>query len=435
MTGLPGRSGLILSRNRLRHRSAFAYLSFYEPTAGTYNVLMRILLFTGKGGVGKTSLAAATGVKLAELNHRTLVMSIDAAHILGDSFDLDTDLFHVQTSCPLPINARLSIMELNIQKEIKRHWKEISSYISAVLRTTGVTGVEAEELAILPGMEELSAMMYINQYWRERSSDAVVLDAAPTAESTRFISMPTTLDWYMKHIFPFQRNLLRAVRPIANRVAPFELPTDSYFLNIRDLFEKLEGVNEILEDPQVTSVRLVTNPEKMVLRETERAFVYFSLHGLTVDTVIVNRLLPAEVMDTWFNEWRSSQDTIVHEIDDDFAPVPVKKVPLFAHEVFGGQRLEDLARVLYAEGEDPAAVTRTEKPYTFGKQKGLYEIRVLLPFATKGEIGLFKKGDELVVEIGTLRRHVGLPRSMAGLLPARARLENRVLTVEMKEAQ
>jgi arsenite-transporting ATPase len=171
----------------------------------------------------------------------------------------------------------------------------------------------------------------------------------------------------------------------------------------------------------------------MVLRETQRAFVYFSLHGLTVDTVVVNRLLPAEVMDTWFNEWRTSQDTIVHEIDDYFAPVPVKKVPLFAHEVLGRQRLEDLARVLYAEGEDPAAVTRTEKPYTFGKQNGLYEIRVLLPFATKGEIELFKKGDEIVVQIGTFRRHIGLPRSMAVLSPSRARLENKILTVEMKE--
>jgi arsenite/tail-anchored protein-transporting ATPase len=396
---------------------------------------MRILLFTGKGGVGKTSLAAATGVKLAELNHRTLVMSIDAAHSLGDSFGLDTDLFHVQTSDPLPINDRLSIMELNIQKEIKRHWKEISSYISAVLRTTGVTGVEAEELAILPGMEELSAMMYINQYWRERSYDAVVLDAAPTAESMRFISMPTTLDWYMKHIFPFQRNLLRAVRPIANRVAPFELPTDSYFLNIRDLFEKLEGVNEILEDPQVTSVRLVTNPEKMVLRETQRAFVYFSLHGLTVDTVIVNRLLPADVTDGWFKEWHKSQEKVLNEIEEYFAPVPVKHVPLFEHEVLGKQRLEDLAEVLYPGEQDPSAVTRTEKSYTFAKVDGGYEVQVLLPFATKGEVALFKKGDELVVEVGTLRRHIGLPRSMETLLPSRARLENQVLTIEMKENQ
>jgi arsenite-transporting ATPase len=396
---------------------------------------MRILMFSGKGGVGKTSLAAATGVKLAALKYRTLVMSIDPAHSLADSFDLDSELFHAHTSDPLAINGHLSILELNIQKEIKRHWQEISSYVSSVLRTTGISGVEAEELAILPGMEELSAMMYINQYRREQTYDVIVLDAAPTAESMRFISMPTTLDWYMKHIFPFQRNLLKAVRPIANRVAPFELPTDSYFLNIRSLFEKLEGVDTIMEDPRATSVRLVTNPEKMVLRETQRAFVYFSLHGLTIDTVIVNRVLPADIKDSWFNEWQISQEKVLREIDEYFAPVPVKRVPLFAHEVLGKQRLQDLAELLYPGDEDPAAVTRTEKPYTFGKANGAYEIRVLLPFAAKGDVGLFKKGDELVVEIGTLRRHIGLPRSMAMLSPGRARLENQVLTVEMKEAQ
>jgi arsenite/tail-anchored protein-transporting ATPase len=400
-----------------------------------YNIGMRILLFSGKGGVGKTSLAAATGLKLAQLGYRTLVMSIDPAHSLGDSFDLDTDLFHSQTSDPLSINDGLSILELNIQKEVKRHWQEISSYVTSVLRTTGISDVEAEELAILPGMEELSAMMYINQYRRENRYDVVVLDAAPTAESMRFISMPTTLDWYMKHIFPFQRNLLKAVRSIANRVAPFELPPDSYFGNIRDLFEKLEGVGEIMEDPNTTSVRLITNPEKMVLRETQRAFVYFSLHGLTVDTVIVNRVLPSDVSDRWFSEWHSSQDSIIRELEEYFAPVPVRRVPLFAHEVLGQQRLQDLAKVLYSEAEDPSAVTRTEKPYTFEKRNGAYEVRLLLPFATKSEIGLFKKGDELVVEVGTLRRHIGLPRSMATLAPSRARLESGVLTVELKEAQ
>jgi arsenite-transporting ATPase len=392
-------------------------------------------MFTGKGGVGKTSLAAATGMKLAELGHRTLIMSIDPAHSLADCFDLDNDLFRAQTSDPMPVNEQLSIFELNIQKEIKRHWQEISSYVSAVLRTTGISGVEAEELAILPGMEELSAMMYINQYRRENRYDVIVLDAAPTAESLRFISMPTTLDWYMKHIFPFQRNLLKAVRPIANRVAPFELPTDSYFVNIRELFDKLEGIDEIMGNPQITSVRLVTNPEKMVLRETQRAFVYFSLHGLTVDSIIVNRVLPAEVRDVWFNDWHMSQENVLREIEEYFAPVPVKRVPLFSHEVLGIQRLRELAALLCPEGEDPSAVTRTEKPYSFEKHNGTYEIRVLLPFATKGEIGLFKKGDELVVEIGTLRRHIGLPRSMASLSPSRAKLEKGLLTVEMQEAQ
>jgi arsenite/tail-anchored protein-transporting ATPase len=394
---------------------------------------MRILLFSGKGGVGKTSLAAATGVQLARLGHRTLVMSVDPAHSLADSFDLETSLFHEQTGDPYRINENLYIHEVNIQREIKRHWREISAYVVSVLRTTGISDVEAEELAILPGMEELSAMMYVNQFRREQRFDVIVLDCAPTAESMRFVSMPTTLDWYMKHIFPFQRTVLKAVRPLANRVSPVELPTDSYFANIQELFGKLDGIDALLEDPRLTSVRLVTNPEKMVLRETQRAFVYFSLHGLTVDGVIVNRVLPERVTDSFFTEWRESQQRILEEIEIYFAPVPVKRVPLFTHEVLGAERLNELARALYSESENPALVSRTEAPYTFNKRNGHYEIQLQLPFAAKGDVGLFKKGDELVVQIGTLRRHIGLPVTMAALSPARAKLENKVLIVEMRE--
>jgi len=398
-----------------------------------YHKYMRILLFSGKGGVGKTSLAAATGVQLARLGYRTLVMSVDPAHSLADSFDLETSLFHEKTGDPYPISDKLAIHEVNIQKEIKRHWREISAYVISVLRTTGISDVEAEELAILPGMEELSAMMWVNQFRREQRYDVIVLDCAPTAESMRFVSMLTTLDWYMKHIFPFQRTVLKAVRPLANRVSPVELPTDSYFANIQDLFGKLDGIGDLLENPRITSVRLVTNPEKMVLRETQRAFVYFSLHGLTVDGIIVNRVLPETIKDSFFAEWRESQQRVLAEIDAYFAPVPVRHVPLFTHEVLGAERLKDLARALYADDEDPAVVTRTEAPYSFTKRDGHFEVQLQLPFAMKGEVGLFKKGDELVVQIGTLRRHIGLPTSMAALTPAHAKLENKVLTVEMRE--
>src|SRR6476646_10237842 len=312
---------------------------------------MRILLFSGKGGVGKTSLAAATGLELSRLGYRTLIMNVDPAHSLADTFDLETNLFHGKTGDPYPIGPKLAIHEVNIQKEIKRHWREISAYVISVPRTTGSNDVEAEELAILPGMEELSALMYINQFRREDRYDVIVLDCAPTAESMRFVSMPTTLEWYMKHIFPFQRNILKAVRPLANRVSPMELPTDKYFANIKDLFGRLDGIGELMEDPKITSVRLVTNPERMVLRETQRAFVYFSLHSLTVDGVIVNRVLPTQITDAFFQEWRDSQSRILQEIDQYFAPVEVRRVPLFTHEVLGRERLEDLARTLYAETE------------------------------------------------------------------------------------
>jgi arsenite-transporting ATPase len=394
---------------------------------------MRVLLFSGKGGVGKTSVAAATGLRLAQLGIKTLVMSVDPAHSLSDSFDLDGELFHGQTADPYRVTGLLDIQEVNIQKEIKRHWREIAAYVVAILRTTGISDVEAEELAILPGMEELSAMMYVNQYRKEDRYQVVILDCAPTAESMRFVSMPTTLDWYMKHVFPFQRTLVKAVRPLANRVSPVELPTDRYFANVKELFSKLEGIGELLEDPKATSVRLVTNPEKMVLRETQRAFVYFSLHGLTVDWIIANRVLPEEVSDLYFSDWRRTQAEVLAEMDAYFAPVKVKRVPLFTNEVLGRERLEHLAGVLYGEGEDPSRPDKLERPYSFKKVNGRYEVRLQLPFTSKAEVGLFKKGDELVVEIGSLRRHIGLPTSMAALSPTRARLENRILTVELKE--
>ena len=188
---------------------------------------MRILLFSGKGGVGKTSLAAATGLHLSHLGYRTLVMSVDPAHSLADAFDLETGLFDAKTGDPFPIDDNLSIHEVNIQQEIKRHWREISAYVISVLRTTGISDVEAEELAILPGMEELSAMMYVNQYLKEKQFDVVVLDCAPTAESLRFVSLPTTLDWYVKHVFTLQRRVMKAVRPIVNTLGPIDAPPDS----------------------------------------------------------------------------------------------------------------------------------------------------------------------------------------------------------------
>lgn len=393
---------------------------------------MRTLLFSGKGGVGKTSLAAATGIRLAQCGHRTLVMSVDPAHSLGDSFDIGSDLFTRRTADPLNVRPNLDIQEINIQQEIKRHWQEISTYIVAVLRTSGISGVEAEELAILPGMEELSAMMYVNQYHRSGVYDAVVLDCAPTAESLRFVSMPTTLDWYMKHVFPLQRTVLKAVRPLANRVSPVELPTDRYFGNVADLAARIQGVDKILEDPLQTSVRLVTNAERMVLRETQRAFVYFSLHGLTVDRIFVNRVYPAEIGDQFFAAWRRTQSQVLTEIEAYFAPVPVRRIPLFQDEICGLKALEELARILYEEGEDPAAISRDERPYSFEKVDGRYEVHLRLPFAAKGEIGLFKKGDELVIQVGTLRRHIGLPTSMAALNPAKAKLEDGLLRVEMR---
>ncbi len=386
--------------------------------------------------MGKTSIAAATGLDLARRGYRTLVLSVDPAHSLADAFDLDQSLFSAATGLPHAINKRLAIQEVNIQQEIKRHWQEIWSYIVSVLQATGIGEVEAEELAIFPGMEEVSSLMYVNQYRRNKEYDVVVVDCAPTAESLRFVSMPTTLEWYMKNIFHLERTVLKAVRPVANRVSPVKLPSDSYFGNIKILFERLEGIGELLEDSRVTTVRLVTNPEKMVLRETQRAFVYFALHGMTVDGIIVNRVLPDSIHDQYFRDWQRSQQKTIDQIEEYFAPVPVARAPLFSHEVVGTERLLELAHVLYQEKDsDPAARARTEAPYRFEKNGAGYRVRLRMPFTEPGEVSVFKKGDELVVEVGALRRHVGLPTHMASLEPRKAKLEEGTLTVELMESR
>ena len=250
-------------------------------------------------------------------------MSVDPAHSLADAFDLETGLFHEQDRRSVSHRREaLAIHEVNIQKEIKRHWREISTYVISVLRTTGISDVEAEELAILPGMEELSAMMYVNQFRREQRYDVIVLDCAPTAESMRFVSMPTTLEWYMKHIFPIPARIAESRAAAGqSRSRRSSCPPTATSPIFRTCSARLDGIAELLEDPKVTSVRLVTNPEKMVLRETQRAFVYFSLHGLTVDGIIVNRVLPDAITDAWFEEWRASQAKILEEIEEYFAPV------------------------------------------------------------------------------------------------------------------
>ena len=264
-------------------------------------------------------------------------------------------------------------------------------------------------------MEELSAMMYVNQYRREGRYDVLVLDCAPTAESLRFVSMPTTLEWYMKHIFPFQRTMLKAVRPIANRVSPVELPPDNYFSNIAKLFGRLEGVDTLLSDPLITSVRLVTNPERMVLRETQRTFVYFSLHGLTVDAILVNRLLPGRsaTCSSAIGARRSRRSSAKWR--NISRPLRCTAFRCLRTRCLAARGLRNWPGRCTQADEDPAAVVRAVRPYTFEKLEDRWEVHLDLPFASKSELGLFKKGDELVVEIGTLRRHIGLPTSMAAL--------------------
>ncbi|MGZ5382181.1 MAG: ArsA family ATPase [Thermoanaerobaculia bacterium] len=289
---------------------------------------MRVILFTGKGGVGKTTVAAATGLSLAARGLKTLVMSVDAAHSLADAFDRDVALTDHSHGTLVAVGENLWIQEVDVTEEIGRHWKDISGYITTLLAVSGVEEVLAEELAIFPGMEEVSALLYVNQYAREQAFDVLILDCAPTGESLRFVSLPPTLDWYMKKLFRLERSILKVARPVARKMADLPLPPDRYFDNVESLAQKLEGVDALLKDPKTTTVRLVTNAEKIVIKETQRAFMYFGLYGFTVDAVIVNRLLPDGVHDPFFDKWRKTQAQFLEEARGYFEPVPIFTLPL-----------------------------------------------------------------------------------------------------------
>jgi len=399
---------------------------------------MRIILFAGKGGVGKTSVSAATGLELARRGYRTLVMSVDPAHSLSDSFDLDRRLLDHSEGRLTRFRNNLWIQEVDIQEEIQRHWREVHGYISSLLNVSGLNEILAEELAIFPGMEEVSSLMYVNQYLRDNRFDVILLDCAPTGESLRFISMPTTLEWYMNKIFTVQRGVARMVRPMLSSFTSIPLPGDDYFANLESLYEKLRGVDRVLVDPSRTTVRLVTNPEKVVLRETQRAFMYFSLYGMTIDAVIVNRILPREVRDDFFTGWKDLHQRYVASVEDMFAPVPIWKLPLFDSEILGVRELDRLAKALYGS-RDPAGIYYHEAPYKFAKVNGTYQVRLKLPFADSEDVDLYQRFDELIVRVGSYKRHVALPQRLANRAPSSARIQGSELVINfgkgMKDGQ
>src|SRR4029450_7373140 len=291
--------------------------------------------------------------------YRTLVISFDLAHSLSDVFDLPRTLFDQHKGMPCPVADHLDMQEVDVQEEVERHWGNVYKYFAAVFTSTGLPPLVAEELAIVPGVEDVVTLMYLNKYLQEKTYDVLLVDCPPTGESLRFVSMPTTIEWYMHKLFGLERNVMKVARPLVRRLATIPLPDDSYFAAIERLFGRLEGIEKVLGDPQVTSVRLVTNAEKMVVRETQRAYMYFSLYGMVTDQVIINRLFPTS--EGYFSRWSATQAGHVAEIRDYFQPVPVTTLPLFADEVVGMARLQDVAAAL-CQGADPTQFYLQEPP-------------------------------------------------------------------------
>ena len=392
---------------------------------------MRIILFSGKGGVGKTTISAATGYRLSDLGYRTLVVSLDPAHSLADAFDLSEESRRDARGLPLKINEKLYIQEIDIQEEIDRYWGDVYRFLELLFNTTGLDEVLAEELAILPGMEEVTSLLYVNKYYREKEFDVLILDLPPTGESLRFVSMPTVLKWYMKKIFKTERLVMKVARPVVGRLTDVPLPDETYFRALENFYEKLKGVDEVLIDPEVTSVRLVSNPEKMVLKESQRAFMYFNLFGVNVDAVVVNKVIPSDAADCSFlRSWVDIQKRYLEEIESYFSPVPVLRVPLLEEEVCGPQKLRILSNIIYRD-RDPSEVFFREKAYEFLQDEEGYVIKIKAPFVKKENVSLLKGEEEIVVRVGNFKSHILLPRKLKNLEPRSARIEEGYIYVRL----
>jgi arsenite-transporting ATPase len=395
--------------------------------------MKRIILVSGKGGVGKTTVAAATGLASARQGYRTLVLSFDLAHSLADSFDCDDPLFSQNKGLPIEVAPSLHIQEIDVQEELDRHWKEIYQFSAALMVGGGLQEIVADEVAIMPGMEDIVALIKLNDYVKRDEYDVIVLDCPPTSESLRFVSIATALDWYVRKRLKTDRRLAKLARPLVSLLsdsASLFLPDDEYFNTLERIFENIKGVDELLRDPSITTVRLVTNAEKMVMRETQRAFMYFSMYGMTIDSVVINKIMPAEA--GYFGEWAQTQREYVQDIASDFDPVPVSKLPMFANEVCGLARLEAFASELY-KGDDASRIMVEAPALGFEKlSDDEYLLNIAMPFAPKDQINVTRQKEDLIVRIGTFKRHILLPRAIQGLDAAGANMNGGKLVVRFK---
>jgi arsenite-transporting ATPase len=389
---------------------------------------MRIILFAGKGGVGKTSVAGATGVKVAAMGNKTLIMSLDIAHNLSDIFELDKALMDRNRGMPFQVDEGLWIQEMDIGEEIQKNWGEVHQYIASLFNSSGLDEVLAEELAILPGMEEVSSLLYLNRYVRDNAFEVIILDCAPTGESLRFISIPTALEWYINKIFKIQRRVIGYVRPIARRFSDVPLPEDSYFKALEELFVRLEGIDAILTDPTITTVRMVTNPEKIVIKETQRAFLYFYLYRMCVDAVVMNRILPGSIRETYFDDWKDSQRKCLQLAEEYFSPIPIFPVTLLQNEPLGKEGLTKLAENIYGE-RDPTRHFFKDWPYEISQKDGTVCIKMKLPYITKEEVEVHRLADEIVIRVGGFKRHILLPRHLAAYKDATAKMDKEYLQI------
>ncbi len=390
--------------------------------------MKRIILYTGKGGVGKTTTAAATAIQCSKRGYKTLVISTDAAHSLRDAFDIELG------PEPKKIMPNLHAQEIDVYYSVEKYWGSLTKYLHSLFNWMKVDDILSEEFSVLPGMEEVSCFLWVHSHFKDDLYDVIIVDSAPTGETLRLLSLPDVARWWIVKIFPIERKLVKVIRPAVKVVSNMPLPEDHTYDAVEDLFDRLDAIHNVFSDPKVTSIRLVLNLEKMVIKETQRAFTYLNLYGYPTDAVIVNRSMPVDVSDPFFEEWKRYQRGYREEVEELFSPLPRFEAPMFSKEVMGMSSLERFGETLF-DGKDPTKIFFTGKPYKIVKDKGAYQLHLKLPFVSKERINLFQTGDELTIQIENHRRNVFLPNFLARLEVEDARFDDGVLKVSFEKKE
>ncbi len=388
---------------------------------------MRVILFTGKGGVGKTSISAATALRLAKMGYKTLVISTDPAHSLGDVFGVRL------ANEPTPIVENLEGQEVTVVDAIREYWHEVKNYLVEIFSIQGMDDVTSEEMAVLPGFDELASILYVDSFSKGERFDAIVVDTAPTGASLKFLSLPEMAQWYMERLFKGKRAFAKIARPLGRPLMGIPIPEDEVFAGVERLYITVERAKKLLQDPEITSVRLITNAEKMVIAETRRAYTYLSLYGYPVDAVIVNRLFPPEV-GPYLDKWREAQDENLMTIEESFKGLPIFKVPMLREELIGMEALETVANIMY-EDRDPADIFVKVRPFqvALDSKAGRATISMKTPFLEREQLQLLNRGGILVVEASSWRRIFTLPETLIRYEPTGAEFKEDRLSIFLEE--